>query len=383
MNLNQFYTKNNIAECLIKNINIHNPKTILDLGFGTGKLLCAAQKKWPQSTLVGIDIDSNLVNKASEASIQSFHGDGTDKNLPYAIKEKFGEIDLILSNPPYFSCPLSQSIVQIIKNCGLESYLNLKRKNIPAELVFFAQNINILKINGEMGIILPAGLISGQRWQSFRRFVFSSFKVSKIIQLPAKSFKNTEAKTFILILQKKVPCLHGQVITLSDETGCLDIPVEKAIIRADYSFYKNRESHENHHSKIHGNDFNLFRGSKSHFFFKKNGINHFHTSHFKNFNKDISLPDSPSFKFKNAISGDILITRIGSRSLGKSILLKKGSLPISDCIIVIRAKNKNIRDKIWRKLISSQGKNFFEHAAMGVGAKYITHLSLKNFLTSS
>jgi len=81
-------------------------------------------------------------------------------------------------------------------------------------------------------------------------------------------------------------------------------------------------------------------------------------------------------------TGDILLARVGSRCVGRVIYVNKGSLPISDCVIVIRAKNKKIRTKIWRKLCSSHFQEFLNSSILGVGPKYITHNIVKEFLTN-
>ncbi|EGY53249.1 hypothetical protein HMPREF9371_0547 [Neisseria shayeganii 871] len=48
----------------------------------------------------------------------------------------------------------------------------------------------------------------------------------------------------------------------------------------------------------------------------------------------------------------------------------------------MRTKTDSIRNFIWSKFLSKEGEEFFKNACLGVGAKYITHQSLFNFLTT-
>ncbi len=76
------------------------PKTILDLGTGSGALLLAALDEWPEATGIGVDAsddslamaraNADLLGMAGRARIERGGWDGCD-----------GPHDLILCNPPY------------------------------------------------------------------------------------------------------------------------------------------------------------------------------------------------------------------------------------------------------------------------------------------
>ncbi len=78
------------------------PKSILDMGCGSGILSLCAAKLWPNGKIVGVDIDdeavvvtlSNAQNNGVSSQIEAFVGDGyTDSRL-----NKKTPYDLILSN---------------------------------------------------------------------------------------------------------------------------------------------------------------------------------------------------------------------------------------------------------------------------------------------
>ncbi len=79
------------------------PRTVLDLGTGSGALLLAALDQWPAATGIGIDRSADAVQVAranarrlgfgSRARIE--WGDWSEGSLPR------GDFDLVLCNPPY------------------------------------------------------------------------------------------------------------------------------------------------------------------------------------------------------------------------------------------------------------------------------------------
>lgn len=81
----------------------HEPLRVLDLGTGTGCLLIATLREFPQATGLGIDLSADAVATASGNAARNDvagraafrQGDWTD-----GVEERF---DLILSNPPYIA----------------------------------------------------------------------------------------------------------------------------------------------------------------------------------------------------------------------------------------------------------------------------------------
>ncbi|MCV9937605.1 peptide chain release factor N(5)-glutamine methyltransferase [Boseaceae bacterium BT-24-1] len=91
----------------------HEPLRMLDLGTGTGCLLIATLREFPQATGLGIDLSPDAVATATGnaarngvAERAAFHeGEWTD-----GVEERF---DLILSNPPYIA---SDEVVGLDRN---------------------------------------------------------------------------------------------------------------------------------------------------------------------------------------------------------------------------------------------------------------------------
>ncbi|WID95420.1 peptide chain release factor N(5)-glutamine methyltransferase [Bosea vestrisii] len=91
----------------------HEPLRMLDLGTGTGCLLIATLREFPQATGLGIDLSADAVATASANAARNGvaeratfrQGDWTD-----GVEERF---DLILSNPPYIA---SDEIAELDRN---------------------------------------------------------------------------------------------------------------------------------------------------------------------------------------------------------------------------------------------------------------------------
>lgn len=91
----------------------HEPLRVLDLGTGTGCLLIATLREFPQATGLGIDLSADAVATASGNAARNDvagraafrQGDWTD-----GVEERF---DLILSNPPYIA---SDEIAELDRN---------------------------------------------------------------------------------------------------------------------------------------------------------------------------------------------------------------------------------------------------------------------------
>ncbi|GAB3023525.1 N-6 DNA methylase [Bowmanella dokdonensis] len=380
MNLNQYYTQQRYSDLLVGRLLSESPQIAVDLGFGDGELLFAARRRWHEINLVGVDIDPKNVLKANQAKIISaIEFDGFNPSLPEIIQERFGNINLLISNPPYFPKDNDKSTREIIKKAGMSQCIPATCKKIPAELIFLAQNIAMLSKSGEIGIILPAGVISGERWKGVREFLFSELKVNNLIQLPSDSFINTDAQTFILTLSKEKS--RRDFITLSHAThsSTLNVKINDAINRADFLYYSsflNNVCEQN----LNEESFSILRGSLSHTFLRKHVAEYLHTTDLPSKPSSLNLTNSPISNANNAIKGDILLARVGRRCLGKVAIVESGSIPVSDCVIIVRAKSDEERNQIWRILSAPKSRMTLYNRSLGVGAKYITHSIVKEYL---
>lgn len=372
MQLNQFYTQKQFSDLLVNSLEVHNPIDAIDLGFGDGDLLHAVKRRWSNIKLIGIDIDEENISKANtNTHIQTLKYDGFHPDLPSIITGKYGNIELLVCNPPYYSRRVDQKVLSILTDADMQDCISRNCKNIPAELIFLAQNLRLLTARGQLGIILPAGLVSGERWKGVREFLFNEYSIHKCIQLPTDSFKRTDAQAFILTISKKSSD-RKLVLSHVEHTEDISICMDQAIERSDYTYYRSLNFRCIDES-ISRSDFQIMRGSHSQATLRSFYENFIHTSHLSDTASEISVAHCPASSGVNAIKGDIVIGRVGRRCLGRAGLIKSGHVPVSDCIIIVRPTSNNARNRIWEKLKTIKSRSIFYELSLGVGAKYLTH----------
>lgn len=86
-----------LVEAVIKN---ENPARILDLGTGTGCLICSIVKNMPNATGVGID-KSFRACRAAKRNVKNLGLEGRIKIVRSSFRRQRGNFDIIVANPPY------------------------------------------------------------------------------------------------------------------------------------------------------------------------------------------------------------------------------------------------------------------------------------------
>ena len=91
-----------------------------------------------------------------------------------------------------------------------------------------------------------------------------------------------------------------------------------------------------------------------------------------NHEKAIEKLEDGSYIDKIAKKNDIIIPRVGSNILGRVGIVKSGYFIATDCIFIIRVRNKIDRENIKYTLESEFGKEWIHSISKGVGARHIT-----------
>lgn len=380
MSLGQYYTTELVSEHLVSHIHLNEADNVLDIGCGQASLLLAAGQRWSNASLIGFDIDP--VNTISiNTKLRLHHGDGFDPDLWKRIIDEFGYIDVAVSNPPYISVDLSASIRSILREVGLDSYLSSTITQVPAELVFLAQNLLTTRKGGELGIILPAGIVSGERWAGIREFLTSNFVINKCIQLPTNTFKRTEASTFALCLTNQAPIKDNVELRELLSESPIAISKGQALQRMDYFYYQGVQIFENESRLDRSVEFEMFRGNTTNKQLRSTAMFYIHTSSLSN---DYPSLELPAMEIKGGVKyaqkGDILISRVGSRCIGQLAYVSTGCAPISDCVIVLRSHQSK---ELWSYLKQIDISVSLKKMALGVGAKYLTMTMLKRIFNAS
>lgn len=381
----QYFTAQSVSDMMVSMFHQDTPNRVIDLGVGHGSLLYAAYNRYNKADFYAADIDKKVISKISERLpfVNALHIDGLSKGLSKQMKLKIGSVDIAVCNPPYFRLEKTTELKDLFNKVGLKNSTKLIK--FTSDIVFLAQNLQMLKKGGELGIILPDSAFTGHEFAGLREDLLTNHNIRGIIQLPDKIFKKTEARTHILLMEKCGSIQKRIPIYQSDFSGnigeAVSISADDLLYRMDHSYYAWKELNKYSDDIMTLGDLNveIKRGHKTKKYLQKKDIPFFHTTSFSASIKTKSnLKNSPVFDDIFAEPGDILIARVGKRCIGKVTMVNSGKQVISDCVYRVRAPEK-YRNRIFRELISGKGQQWLRVIAHGVCAQVISKKDLLRF----
>lgn len=165
-----------LVEMALESMKDCPPRRILDLGTGTGCILLALLREFPDASGIGVDISPAAVDVSREnmennglSARAAFHVSNWTDSLPDP-DEMF---DLIVSNPPYIPESDIESLAPEVRNHdpilalvgggdGLDAYkiliMKIKRHLAPAGLCFFEigqnQDRDLMRLVEESGLVV-------------------------------------------------------------------------------------------------------------------------------------------------------------------------------------------------------------------------------------
>lgn len=383
--LGQYYTQDLFSALLVNQIKIENPKSIIDLGVGAGSLVKAAINRWTGINYYAADVDEKSVNKIKKEFpfVQSFHVNTLTDNVAKKLDILTETMDIAVCNPPFLKIKSCTFYDELFEKAYLGECKGLR--HLTSEIVFLAKNLQLLKSKGELGIILPDSLITGNNFEILRKAILQQYEVKALIELPEGIYPKTEALTHILIISKNECNNKNTSLLLADKKGNIvdSIEVEKSALiqRMDYKYHSWKK---NTKVKIKGDLSSINADIKRGLLTQKELLatkdNFVHTTHLKKLNGNLKLKSCKN-KNKNyllAEPGDILLSRVGRSCSNKICMVTRGKSPISDCVYRIRVAS-HYKDKVWQALISSQGQNWLRAISHGVCAKVISKRDLLRF----
>jgi type I restriction enzyme M protein len=383
--LGRFYTETTISSLLINNFEMELPSKILDLGIGNASLTIAAYSKWENAEYFATEIEKVKTKKIREdlAFIKIYNYDTLKPNLSKTLKVKLGSIDIAICNPPYVKIKEKAQYLNLFKSIGCVEFMNLKL--ITSEIVFLAHNLKLLRQNGELGIIVSDSLITGKEFRLFRSTILKNFFVRRIIQLPDNVFKKTEARTHIIFIsKKKSDIIFSELCSYNvkgELTEGLFVKREDLFERMDFKFHQYLKSSTKGNIKTF-KDINveISRGKMTHKELKALNMHFFHSTNFRNSDKYYSFNHNEEIdnRYIYAKKGDILMCRVGKRTVGTVGIIVKGNVLISDCIYRI-AVPKRYQKVVWDSLNCDSAKIWLQAYTHGVCAQVLSKSDLENF----
>tara|TARA_R110001583_G_scaffold45415_9_gene143063 strand:+ start:3511 stop:4743 length:1233 start_codon:yes stop_codon:yes gene_type:complete len=403
--LNRYYTSTDVSTILIGALNYDNPQNVLELGVGKGALAKAAFNRWSSAKFVTVDLDPTVISncwwpdKGTKRQLSHFTQDVLDPCLHEKLGLALSSFDLAIGNPPFRRAKWREEYSHILEDAGLSGAIAC-HKEAGAQLLFLAQSLRLLRTSGKLGLILPDGLISGEKNYSLRKTLLQEHLVEHVIKLPTKTFLGTEAQTHLLILQKKSGATKATKISYVTDEGVISpaliLDKAEAAKRLDYDYHHhsqkkikriNTSFQQNIGGQLIKNG--LFRGNIASNQIKNYESPVFHLGDFKIDPKslhELKVPNEftnyvptnvVSTNARYAKAGDILIARVGRKLHLKLATVSSGAVLVSDCVFVLRPK-RGKRKALLEYLFSSTGKDDRFASARGVGARYLTTSDVSN-----
>jgi len=398
----RYYTSPIVSQSLISSIKASAPRLVLELGSGSGALYTAAATRWQNANLVTVDVDRQALKRSSTGHVfckhrhSHFVHDVLDVALSDKIGLTIGSVDVAVCNPPYIRPRWRSDFGKILESAGLSGTL-ASLHDAGADLLFLAQNLRLLRQNGKLGLILPDGLVTAEKFSGVRHALLRQHLIEQVVQLPRRIFKGTDAQTYLVVLSKAAGETNQVMLKKMGHDGRLSaaikVPQDAAKKRLDYTFHMRgtlpkRTRDGCRRITVHEAVTEVVRGSVC-----SSAIAHFPTPvfHLGDFNcqpnehrmrtvpKRFALSDRAArlaaADARLALPGDILLARVGRNLEDQLALVVHGPCVISDCIFALRTTDE-YRERLYRFFESESGRHARASSAHGVAARFLSKANL-------
>lgn len=397
----RYYTSPDVSWSLIESIEVPKPKLVLELGSGSGSLCWAAANRWHDARLVTVDVDRRVPNRLDAEPTgpglkhSHFIHDALDEALSDKIGLRLGTVDVAVCNPPYIRPRWRSDFGKILEDAGLSGAL-ASLHDAGADLLFLAQNLRLLRRNGKLGLILPDGLVTAERFSGVRKALLRQHMVEQVVQLPRGVFKGTEAQTYLAVLSKMAGETDQVTLRQMGHDGHLSAPIEVAqdvaAKRLDYTFHEGAGVQRHRGTlqpiAVGAAVTDAVRGTIC-----SSSISAFHAPvfHLGDFAEPAGeqavriVPERfalteraariAACDARLALPGDILLARVGRGLEDRLALVVHGPCVISDCIFALRTTDEH-RERLYRFFESEAGRRALATSAHGVAARFVSKTNL-------
>ena len=369
------------------------PKVIVELGAGRGSLATAAGEKWRHAKVVTVDMDRSAERFLERLKERKYGGykhhvhDVLDDDLANRIGLSLGTVDVAVCNPPYVRPRWRNSFGRILEDAGLSGALKSVH-DAGADLLFVAQNLRFLRKDGKLGLVLPDGLITAEKFAGVRRILLKEHLVEQVVQLPRRAFAGTEAQTYLVVLAKRSGETDSVTLRQVGMDGSMSPPIsitaDLAQRRLDYAYHvaaqEQRPGQPDRRRKlVRDVALGITRGSISSHQIARCDWPVFHLNDFiagdlivpKRFRLTQRALKSLPTHTRVSMPGDVLVARIGRNLHEKVAMVEHGPCVISDCVFTLRVGAED-RDPLLAFLTSQRGRHALEASSHGVGARYLS-----------
>jgi hypothetical protein len=384
--LGQYMTPGDVARLVASNIP-SNTTAVVDLAAGDCSLLRAVKAMHPSVALYGCEIDDGM-HRRGQSSLPAAkirNGNGLDARLQ--IRASDNARVSVVANPPYTETEVTPAMTRLLSLAfpDVSSKLGYKR----AELYFLARSLLLAKrTGGIVSILMPMGFGDGDIYRHYRRSLMSNYGLLKAIEVQARVFGQTEARTVLLVIDT------SKSVTQEVEISRFDAELGKSAViyrgrleageRLDARYQEGRVFADNAPCRLADLGVTIVRGRVSYKESRDLAMPAVHTSDLSRARRgklDIEVQSKESAEenaFFSAIvaeTGDILLSRTGTRVSWKPIVVKSGRAPITDHVFRIRVP-ANQKQRVERAFKHPAFESWLASVAKGVCATVITKKDL-------
>ncbi len=246
----QFFTPRNVVKMIVEILSPDENDKIIDPACGSGGFLIDALKhvwtkidtKYRELAWTDVQIEHKKIDTAARnfrgidkdyflskvaKAYMNLIGDGTTGifcadtleqpetwNSEMQNKIKFGEFDVLITNPPFGSkIPVEGKDKLQQYEFGYKWKLDkktekwiktrkLKEREEP-QVLFIERCLSLLKDGGKMAMVLPSGILGNERETYLRQYITEKGNLFAIVELPFETFSpNVTINTSVLFIQK-------------------------------------------------------------------------------------------------------------------------------------------------------------------------------------
>nr|WP_241697350.1 hypothetical protein [Halomonas salicampi] len=350
------------------------PENCIELSAGKGALLSPIIKKWPNICISTCELDvANNAYLKKHFPGEHHNVDVVSRSFECIYKDDLASYDLAICNPPFSWRTNLDYEKKLLKDFGLSWMCGWSK--IRTEVIFTIQNLKLIKSSGVLALILPDLIVFSDSFSKFRKYLCAGGSIVEISEIEAGSFKRTEARTFIVVMVKGV---FENYFSLTRSDGEVSHHSQDEFSRWPSKFIKSD------FFSLAESIFSLKRGVHSGKELRESDIPYYHTSGFSHNKNEESFIFSLEGKLVNSSrtiigsTGDVLISRVGTRAIGKAEVVEKGRYVISDC--VFRLSVPDYIDPFEIKDFWHASATEIFSSARGTCAKYLTKSDVLNHL---
>ncbi|MBC8009841.1 MAG: N-6 DNA methylase [Burkholderiales bacterium] len=219
----QFFTPALVAECMFRLAGVRPGDRVIDPSCGDGSFLRSAA---PGLDLHGCEIDPR--HAASAAPLLP-PGNLVAGDALASLDQTWGTYDLAIGNPPFSAQASLEKRPDLLRRYDLGA----RRKSQCLEVLFLELFWKLVKPDGKIAIILPDGPFANRNFRHVRDWLLHRAHVEAIISLPRGIFRQTSAKTNLLVA-RRLPVAALPYLEPTALLECTDLGELKPLPLADW-----------------------------------------------------------------------------------------------------------------------------------------------------